>query len=74
MTNVTYKFEAQLLEIVLYSMERMNLSREHSNVILLVLMLCLAILVFIRYIVKYRVKLKDASHKPNPTTTHKEDG
>lgn len=59
--NGTTTIEVRLLRIALDSIQRMNLSTEHYNIVLLVLMLKLVLFVIIRFIVKRYRKRNQAT-------------
>ena len=52
--NITDNLETRWLKMILNTVRQLNLTNEHYNVLVLVVMLCLLVTVAIRFVIKNR--------------------
>ena len=52
--NITNNLETRWLKMILTSMKHLNLTADHYNIVVLVLLLCLFVMLTIRYALKYK--------------------
>ena len=67
--NLSDDIEVQWLRILINAMKHINLPKDHSNIIILIVMLCLFVMMTLRFVIKYRHRVlcqrkNEAQHKP----------
>ena len=55
--NITDHLETRWLKMILESMAHLNLASEYYNIAVLILLLCLVVMLTIRYVIKYRQRI-----------------
>ena len=52
--NITDNLETRWLKMILESMKHLNFPNEHYNIVVLIVVVCLLVMLTIRYVIKYK--------------------